>query len=592
MKRKLDFTLPTRSSTIGHWHFNAALDDNSDQANHLTGEVEAADFIPGPAEDGQTALLVANKAASIPAAESTDFAMGSNSFSVEILFRADTSTNGVLINKHSSWAGHDGWYLDMNAAVSCVLGDGTNYALAATAACNDQAWHYVVATVDRVNDELKIYLDGVQQGSTVSIASLTGDINGSAYNLIVGGNVVGGAIDEICVSTEVLSAAAVADRAAGRFVPVPDNSPDLFLTFLPGINNDNEKLRQFLIPSATAYNESRSDTDDLRHLMEWDRCPVELLPHLASMLGFELIDLPFATETERRLLLYWAVWIYKRKGTLAGVQKLIELLGYTVVLTEVFSDDYPFITNYSRTWDRDNLVSSQFYDTFNGNLSLWSAPLSIDSWWRKASSSVLGTGNGSDDNLNAILCQDNKSKYFMYTTYTVILGHGVNTEFGVYLSYESSFDWVRIELATDAAGDDLLRIRQPSGVVTLAVLNDIINYAVGTHSLWAYCNHADGRFTIGIDNTTLAFNIEFVLADTTTSQKGLWVNRSLTVAFGDVRFQELDRSLAAKIWDPAFADKTLQITLSGTPEYAASKLNYLKQIIPQYVPTGVDLEWL
>jgi len=220
--------------------------------------------------------------------------------------------------------------------------------------------------------------------------------------------------------------------------------------------------------------------------------------------------------------------------------------------------------------------------------------LNLASWWRITSQKLRGTGDGSNNDLNGIVFSDTRSDYYFETKFEVVSGFANPTELGMFLRYVDSDNWLKFELQTDASGDDfLVLVAKVGGGETQTVLGeitDLVTHETGEHTLWIW-DDGDDYYTAGIDQITVAYKNHFTDgASLARTKKGLWVNRSLTIAFDDVAVKTLDTGLVAKTFHPDFSDRTVQIELSGTPSHATSKENYLKEIIPRYLPAGVELD--
>jgi len=609
MKKSLNFILLGRDTTVGHWRFRGNLSDLSGEGNNLTGsEIVPDDYDSGYSENGTTVLVLSEpKFAYLSSGSASDFDMGMNDFDVKVIMRPKSGGSDVregIIQKMSDAVPLSGWSLSLKDAdnkVSFKVADGTNFQECVWSSnLTNGKWYRVTVTVNRTTDEAILYIDGSPFGSPVDISSVTGNISNAAQDLLVGKHpglttyYLEAEIDEVCVSKgEALTALAVADQDRGRFKEVSPYRERFLLNFLPLINHDNSDLLEFLIPFNTRYLDLQNLISDLGPLVSWAECPERFITHLASMTGFELIDIPFADENERRNFLKWILWIYRRKGNKAAGEKIISLLGFTSEWTEAFPDFVPFIANFHRSWQMSLIVTSQFFDDFSGNLSRWNI-LNLSSWWRITNQELRGTGDGSDNDLNGIVFDDTSSAYYFETKFEVVSGFANPTELGIFLRYVDSDNWLKFELQTDASGDDfLVLVANVGGAETQTVLGEITDLVVhetGEHTLWIW-DDGDDHYTAGIDKITVAYKTHFTdAAALSRTKKGLWVNRNLTVSFDDVAAKVLDTGLVAKTFHPNFSDRSVQIELSGTPSHAASKENYLREIIPKYVPAGVEVD--
>jgi len=611
MKKVLNFTLRSRDTTVGHWRFRGNLSDISGKGNNLAESgIVPGDYGSGYSENGTTVLILSEpKFAYLSSGSASDFDMGMNDFDVVVIMRPKSGGSDIregIIQKTNYATPLSGWSLSLKDAdnkVSFKVADGSNSQECIwSPALTDGKCYRIVVTVNRTTDEAILYVNGSPSGSPVDISSVTGNISNAGQDLLIGKcpalttYYLEAEIDEICIfKGEVLTADVIADQDRGRFEEISPYRERFLLNFLPLINHDNSDLLEFLIPFNTRYLDLQNSISDLGPLASWAECPERFITHLASMTGFELIDIPFADENERRNFLKWILWIYRRKGNELAGQKIISLLGFTSDWTEVFPDFVPFIANFHRLWQMSLIVTSQFFDDFSGNLSLWSI-LNPASWWRITSQKLRGTGDGSPNDLNGVVFADTSSVYYFETKFEVVSGFANPSEFGMFLRYKTSIDWLRLEVQTDGVGDDfLVLVALVNDVRTSTVIGeitDLVTHETGEHTLWIW-DDGDDYYTAGIDDITVAYKHHFTAAaGMMRTNKGLWVNRNLTVAFDNVAVKVLDTGLMAKTFHPDFSNRKLQIDLSGTPSHAANKTNYLKEIIPRYLPAGVEVEWI
>ena len=590
-----DFTLPLRDSTVGLWRFRDNLSDETDNGNDLASATLAGKFEVGHTENGLTAAAFdGSDLAALAAASAGDFDMASDSFSVEVIARTSSSDAMFLVGKNDGGTPLLGFYLGLGTGIIVTkIGDGVNEAQGnSTATVHDGRWHHIAVVVDRTNDLMHFYIDGVEDsGSPSNISSVTGSVSAPSYDLKIG-NLFDGGIDEVCVSKEVLTAAAVEERATGQPLMEHEFEEDFMLKFLPRIHHGKDDLKQFLKPFDAAYAALRRTAETLPSLVTFDRCPPEHLSHLAANFGFELIDEPFCTTAERREFLRWVIWLYRRKGTLATVEKIIELLGFEVTLTEEFPDKTPFVLNFHRLYDRDQISEVSFEDGFTGNLAAWTR-LGVDSHWRMSGGELIGTGDGTDGIQNGMVFDDSLEDYYIETDYELA---STLQEFGIVLAYVDEDNWVRLGIERTATDDIVVR-RMVDGVpgseslkrIDNAVVTDYVN---GQHKLWAYVNHATGKFTIGFDDETVLYDEQFDISGVPTGKKGLWANRDMTVKFDNVRVLQLFRQLAPVLHTGELPKRVLWIEVLNSPPYATERRQYLERVLPRYLPFGVVLGWV
>ncbi len=158
---------------VGFWHFNEGLGDASGKGHGLTlnGGGEAA-YTTGVCQPGPTALAL-NGSHYLSHADDPDLNMGAGDFTVEVLFKTAAAGAMTLLAKY---AGNRGYRLGLTSSsgLTATVGDGAHSATATGAtALNDGAYH--LATLCFTAGQaagLKLYVDGVQEGSSPSTTAL------------------------------------------------------------------------------------------------------------------------------------------------------------------------------------------------------------------------------------------------------------------------------------------------------------------------------------------------------------------------------------------------------------------------------------
>lgn len=594
------YTLPTRSTTVGNWHFRQNLLDESPEQNHFIGPAPTvADCYPGLTEQGLTTFVMQNaNAAAVPAASATDFDFGTDGFTIELIAALPIIIlDNLLLSKFASLTG---FQVLVNAAghVTITLGNGTtSVTCAGTDTLNDSTYYYLVITVDRALNQVRFYVNGQPDaGNPISTATVAGSISAPSAPLQLCGDVASAAfLDQLCISREVLTAAAIADRAAAVRQAVDNyaGAENFLLRYFPSANHENAALRAFMAPFTAHYRDMMVEVESIQELIDPQACPARFLPHQAAGLGFELIDAPYATEQERRRFIDWAIWIYRRKGTLAAVTKIIELLGFTPTITETFPTQVPFISNRHRAWDRSQYFPISVNLPCDSRLGL-DAPLTYGSTWEIVSGRLRGTGNGVDSPLNGVTFGDSLSKYRISADYELVSGLTSNDRFGLYLKWVDSNNWISL-VVTIGTSQYLMMAKSESGTVTSTTLYDlsanlaIDQFLTGQHRLWILADHTTNRYTGGIDSRTLFYNVSITMAAPAATRKGLLVNKYLSVDWDDVRVDDADFGDTPVTWTESLLVRDLGIILAGSPAFAANKKNYLAQMLQEYVPAGVTL---
>jgi hypothetical protein len=235
-------TLPSLSTTVGHWKFAESLADSSDN-----GLMLSIVDIPGGAVydygvcDHNKTCIVLNEDGllEVAAVDADALDMGTSNFSLELIFAtAPVSETTYLLRKigdnpspapspepsPSPVAAGYSVSLTTEGKIDVCLGDGLAEVQGSGygADLDDRSFHYLAVTVDRTLDLLKVYVDGVQVGASLDISAITGSITNSVEPFQLGGeNLLSdpkcliGLLDEVCVSKQLLTAALIASRHAG-----------------------------------------------------------------------------------------------------------------------------------------------------------------------------------------------------------------------------------------------------------------------------------------------------------------------------------------------------------------------------------------
>ena len=590
--------LITRDSSIGHWLFRGNLSDASQYNNNLlSSNVVQSDYQVGFSENGLTSInFDGSKSAYINSGDANDFDMEADNFSIETILKY-SGTSGQICGKYGGTGPYLGWTLLLFIEkLRFIIADGSNIVVMdSVTLVNDSKWHYVAVTVDRENNQGHIFIDGIEESnSPYDISTITGNISAPSYNLYMA-QFTNISIDEVCISKELLTQNAITDRHTGRMNLYNISEDNFFMNYLPTINHNNDSLGRFLETTESQYLYLKQESDDLINLLNPALCPEKLLNHIASSFGFELIDIPYALESERREFLKWIVWIYKRKGTLAAIEKIIELLGFGSNITETFPFDMPFILNKHRLGSRSLIIAEEFYDDFSINLSNWEASISSESWWRLYDGKLRGTGDGIYHTDNCLLTANDYDIYYMEAILEIIdEGTSADWEYGFYLVFQDVLHWARLFIEK-SSGDYNLVLDRPVGgmpeTVRIAIPSSI-DVTNGPHKLWVHANHITKHFTYGIDNTTIGYNRYLNVSSYAITRKGFWADRDMTIDFDDLHIQKLNRSDIAKLYDPSFENRKISIELTGNPDFASAKIEYLRKIMPSYIESGIDIEWI
>lgn len=361
-----------------------------------------------------------------------------------------------------------------------------------------------------------------------------------------------------------------------------------------GAHKGNEAVNEYLSSVQAQYNELRIEANRLKFLAIIDSCPVKFLPHLAGTLGFELLDSPYATESERRNLLKWAIWIYKRKGTRAAIAKICEILGFTVTFREVVSE--PFLIGGTRLYSIDDRKSYEYGDDFDDcDASDWES-LSAEATWGVVNQRYVGEGDSGSESEHVCL-QDQtyntgNSDWMVETKFEAISGSGDYYPWvGIVLFWESQYENLKVKLFRQFGIDTLIVEGCYSGIclpLASIALPSQIDYKTGIHTLriWDWDNQ---YLTVCLDDRTIAYQVAYPSFWTVGARKGLIVGQATKAAFDDFRVWQLgfvDRGL---LYETKEVTRQLHVRLSGTTTQPTAKIEYLEKILPNYVPFGVEV---
>src|SRR5215467_950258 len=123
-------------------------------------------------------------------------------------------------------------------------------------------------------------------------------------------------------------------RRATHAVPTPEPaSASQYLQHLPVLFHDNDFLRRFLLIFESVWEPLEWRQDLLALYFSPSTCPAAFLPWLASWLNLSLN--PFWPEQRQRRLLAEAMDLYRWRGTVYGMTRMIEVCtGLTPVITQ------------------------------------------------------------------------------------------------------------------------------------------------------------------------------------------------------------------------------------------------------------------
>lgn len=204
------------SGTVSLWKGeNNANDSVGSNHGTLVGNTTYATGTNGNAFsfDGSGDYVTVTDNSSLDFGTSTDFTLHAwVKFSV-----SQPSYAGVIV-KAGSWPGYQ--MVIVNNKIAFETHDGSNFANGSgTTALNDGVWHHVAMVANRAAQNVKLYVDGVQEAS-VNHVGIGGNLDNS-YPLLIGtdrgyGAYINGLIDEPAVVGRALSAAEIAALAGNK----------------------------------------------------------------------------------------------------------------------------------------------------------------------------------------------------------------------------------------------------------------------------------------------------------------------------------------------------------------------------------------
>lgn len=356
------------------------------------------------------------------------------------------------------------------------------------------------------------------------------------------------------------------------------------LDFLPSCQKSPGMI-ELVGPLNAQLNEMYDLTRSLQYLGDYGQCDQRFLAHLAANFGFELIDLPYATERERRRLVRDAFWIMKRRGTLWSIQRICEDLGFVAVITS----DYQISGRWNkhRYWSRMGITSEEHNFNWDDSTMQGFVNESLGNFkaiaQRLRGSALTGT---MAPTMSATFPQTT-SDYNLQVDYR-LLSTG-DCWFGVVARYESANKALLVTLDKSGAAESLTVYAHIGTWIPLHIV-DIsgIVWRTGDHRITIW--DTGQTITVILDETTLIYQQNYA-ALVASVKKGLFCAYGTEVEFDNFVLRVLDRRKQPKWFAAGQADKTLTITLSGSPQFEDAKREYLAKIIPEFVPIDVTVAW-
>jgi hypothetical protein len=161
--------------------------------------------------------------------------------------------------------------------------------------------------------------------------------------------------------------------------------------------------------------------------------------------------------------------------------------------------------------------------------------------------------------------------------------------FGVVARYESATKAIIVSLSKSGATEALTVYAYTGSWAALATVDvSTFDWDTGEHCLTIW--DTGDKITVILDQTTLMYQVSYY-ALVAAVKKGLFVNVGTEVDFDNFDLREIDRRKQPKFFAAGQGDKTLTITLAGTPDQATAKREYLEQIMIDYVPMDTTIVW-
>lgn len=198
-----DKTIMPSQYVLGLWHFRSGLTDESGNS-YTWSSAGTLTYKQGIVEQEiSTVGIPKNGYIQLTGSDAEDFNMGMNDFTIIAWWRGTSEVSNACIVRKAKVVPTPttgGYFMGSTHGnkFRCVISDiSGNTATVVNQGPvisgnaiddNNTAWHQLTMTVNRSTNELKAYVDGVQIGTTVNIAHITGSINSTPSNFPIGVN--------------------------------------------------------------------------------------------------------------------------------------------------------------------------------------------------------------------------------------------------------------------------------------------------------------------------------------------------------------------------------------------------------------------
>lgn len=368
-----------------------------------------------------------------------------------------------------------------------------------------------------------------------------------------------------------------------------DPRPINLLDFMDAIQH-SPGMVEFAIPISDQLNWIRDWAFALPYLTRFADTPQKYLSLLAGNLGFELIDMPYATQSERRAFVEAIPKLYARRGTLWTINRIIELLGFTATYEEYYQ--VTAIWNRFAFWNPSSsvgLISEQIYDWNDNTMQGWANE--TYGHFVSMAQKLRGVGQAGmgQNSLQSCNIADTHRDYFMRVKFTLLKTGDIF--FGCNVRWQDGSNFVRVQLYKDATDQNISVIEYVGGTTNVLAFADIsgLTWLTGEHTLRIW--DEDSKVTVILDDIILIYEQAYTSA-IEPIKKGLWVDYRTIVDWDDFALRIINRNKVAKFFTEGIFDKELRITLSGTPAFADAKAEYLEKIIPNFTPYDTAVIWV
>lgn len=345
----------------------------------------------------------------------------------------------------------------------------------------------------------------------------------------------------------------------------------------------------FVKPFNDLLNWIRDEGRKLRNQGRFDRIDQRFLSHLAANYGLQLIDLPFATERERRRMLRDVVQILQRRGTLWSIRRICENLGFTVSFEERYQVSGYW--NGAKYWNPNDITQSVVdFDFAGGDMQGWTNSANTEAYAAAGKLRLQAKAGTGSSYLNTVLYGNPPSgrEFQIKTTYR-IQGTG-DCHWALVLRLANATNYITLDLKKSGATETLEVNELVAGISINHVTIDISGESWRSHHELVVWD--DGAsITAIIDGKALAYKVAYLPSSLTVNYKGAWIAEGTVVDIENYLIRSVDRRKQPLFYDSTSFDKTLVITLSGTPYQDSAKREYLSSIIPFFVPFGTDLQF-